>query len=70
MITEAIHSRQALYRDTVKILQTHQRLQDGHPKETRIRFYKTTVTPDGQDNLFALFPFVDTLEQLSDGTFC
>jgi len=72
MITEAIHSRQALYRDAAKILQTHQRLHDGHPDEIRDLLNKTAITPDDEDTLFelfVLFRFVATLEQFYDEQF-
>ena len=70
MVTEATHSRQVLYREAASILQIYQRLHNGHPEEIRNLLDKTAITPDDQDTLFelfVLFRFVDTLEQLSDG---
>ncbi len=69
MVTEAAHSRQALYRDAASILQTHQRLHDGHPEAIRRLLDKTAITPDDEDTLFelfVLFRFVATLEELSE----
>jgi len=69
MVTEAANSRQALYRDAASILQTHQRLHDGHPEAIRRLLDKTAITPDDEDTLFelfVLFRFVATLEELSE----
>jgi len=69
MVTEAANSRQALYRDAASILQTHQRLHDGHPEAIRRLLDKTAITPDDEDTLFelfVLFRFVATLEGLSE----
>ncbi len=69
MVTEAAHSRQALYRDAASILQTHQRLHDGHPEAIRRLLDQTAITPDDEDTLFelfVLFRFVATLEDLCE----
>ena len=69
MVTEAANSRQALYRDAASILQTHQRLHEGHPEAIRRLLDKTAITPDDEDTLFelfVLFRFVATLEDLSE----
>ena len=69
MVTEAANSRQALYRDAASILQTHQRLHDGHPDAIRRLLDKTAITPDDDDTLFelfVLFRFVSTLEDLTE----
>ena len=69
MVTEAANSRQALYRDAASILQTHQRLHEGHPEAIRRLLDKTAITPDDEDTLFelfVLFRFVATLEELSE----
>jgi len=69
MVTEAANSRQALYRDAASIFQTHQRLHDGHPDAIRRLLDKTAITPDDEDTLFelfVLFRFVSTLEDLTE----
>ncbi len=68
MVTAAAESRQALYRDAANILKIRRRLLDGDPDELRRLLDATAITPDDEDTLFelfVLFRFVATLEELS-----
>ncbi|WP_224450555.1 hypothetical protein [Haloprofundus salilacus] len=69
MVNDALESRQALYRDAASLLETRRRLHDGHPDELRRLLDETAITPDDEDTLFelfVLFRFVATLEQLTE----
>ncbi|MFD1641806.1 hypothetical protein [Halohasta litorea] len=69
MLTAAAESRQALYRDAASILQIRRRLHNGDPEELRRLLDTTAITPDDEDTLFelfVLFRFVATLEDLSE----
>jgi hypothetical protein len=69
MLTTAENARQEIYRDAAALLRTRQHLFDGHPDELRTLLNQTAITPDDQARLFelyVLFRFVATLEELQD----
>lgn len=69
MLTTAEHARQEIYRDAASLLRTRNRLHDGHPSELRSLLTDTAITPDDQARLFelyVLFRFIATLEELQD----
>jgi hypothetical protein len=69
MLTTAENARQSIYRDAAVLLRTRQRLFNGQPEELRTLLNQTAITPDDQARLFelyVLFRFVATLEELQD----
>jgi hypothetical protein len=69
MLTTAENARQEIYRDAAQLARTRQRLFDGDPEELRMLLNQTAITPDDQARLFelyVLFRFVATLEELQD----
>lgn len=69
MLTIAENARQDVYRDAAKLLRTRQRLFGGDKDELRTLLNQTAITPDDQATLFelfVLFRFVNTLEDLQD----
>lgn len=69
MLTTAENARQGIYRDAARLVRTRQRLFDGDAEELRTLLDQTAITPDDQARLFelyVLFRFVATLEELQD----
>lgn len=70
MLTTAENARQEIYRDAANLLRVRDRLFDGQPEELQELLTKTAITPDDQGTLFelfVLFRFITTLEDLQDG---
>ncbi len=69
MLTTAEHSRQQVYREAAKHLRERQQLFDGDREALHTLLKQTAITPDDQARLFelyVLFRFIDTLEELQD----
>lgn len=69
MLTTAVQSRQVIYREAAALLRTRKRLFDGDADEIRTLLNETAITPDDEHalfELFVLFRFVATLEDLRD----
>lgn len=69
MLTTAAQSRQVIYREAAALLRTRKRLFDGDADEIRTLLNETAITPDDEHalfELFVLFRFVATLEDLRD----
>lgn len=72
MLNAASQSREAIYRDAASLLQSRRQLRDGEPAQLRRLLDETAITPDDEDTLFelfVLFRFVATLEELHDERF-
>lgn len=69
MLTTAANSRQEIYRGAATLLRGRQELFDGNPDALRTLLSQTAITPDDQARLFelyVLFRFITTLEELQD----
>lgn len=69
MLTTAEYARQEIYRDAADLLRARQKLFDGDPDALRTLLAQTAITPDDQARLFelyVLFRFIATLEELQD----
>jgi hypothetical protein len=72
MITSAEHSRQTVYRTAAQLLRTRQRLFDGDEELLKQLLAETAVTPDDDDTLFelfVLFRFIATIDDMREGAF-
>lgn len=72
MLTTAANSRQAIYRDAASLLREREQLFAGEPAAIKELLDKTAITPDDENalfELFVLFRFVATLEDMEDGQF-
>lgn len=71
MLTAAERSRSQIYRDAASLLRTRNRIHDGDPEELESLIRTTAITPDDNEKLFelfVLFRFITTLEDLHTGT--
>lgn len=69
MLTAAETSRHALYRTAGSLLRSRRELHRGDPEAIRQLLEATAITPDDDDRLFelfVLFRFVSTIEELRD----
>jgi len=72
MLTTAENSRQEVYREAASLLRTRDTLFDGEEEALRNLLDETAITPDDDHalfELFVLFRFVSTLEDLEEGDF-
>ncbi|WP_135304856.1 hypothetical protein [Haloarcula amylovorans] len=72
MLTQAANSRQAVYRTAADLLRKRQRLFDGDEALLQELLDETAVTPDDEDTLFelfVLFRFIATIDDMWDGSF-
>jgi hypothetical protein len=72
MLTQAEHSRQEVYRTAANLLRKRQRLFDGDEELLKQLLDETAVTPDDDDTLFelfVLFRFIATIDDMRDGSF-
>jgi hypothetical protein len=70
MLTTAENSRQRVYREAASLLRTRAALFDGEEEALRDLLNETAITPDDDHalfELFVLFRFVATLEELREG---
>lgn len=70
MLTTAENSRQQVYREAASLLRTRAALFDGEKEALRDLLDETAITPDDDHalfELFVLFRFVSTLEELREG---
>jgi hypothetical protein len=71
MLTTAANSRQEVYRTAVSLLRSRQRLFDGDSDAIRQLLEQTAIAPDDTDSLFelfVLFRFIATIEDLREST--
>jgi len=69
MLTSAANSRQEVYRRAASLLRNRERLLDGNADAIRDLLDKTAITPDDENTLFelfVLFRFISTLEEMQD----
>jgi len=69
MLTSAANSRQEVYREAASLLRDRERLFNGDSDAIRELLDKTAITPDDENTLFelfVLFRFVSTLEEMQD----
>lgn len=72
MLTTAETSRQEIYREAAGLLRDRQELFAGNPEALKELLDKTAITPDDENalfELFVLFRFVSTLEEMQSGRF-
>ncbi|MFB6178609.1 MAG: hypothetical protein ABEI77_02660 [Halorientalis sp.] len=72
MLTQAEQSRQEIYRMAAKLLRKRQRLFDGDEEQLKKLLAETAVTPDDDDTLFelfVLFRYIATIEDMREGSF-
>ncbi|WP_323174108.1 hypothetical protein [Natrialba sp. PRR66] len=71
MLTTAADSRQEVYRNAASLLRSRQRLFDGDSEAIRRLLEQTAIAPDDTDSLFelfVLFRFIATIEELQEST--
>ncbi|ELZ14320.1 hypothetical protein C479_00390 [Halovivax asiaticus JCM 14624] len=69
MVTAAADSRHDVYRSAADLIRSRERLFDGQKDEIRGLLQETAIAPDDEDTLFelfVLFSFVGTIEELRD----
>lgn len=72
MLTTAEGSRQELYREAARLVGTRNAILDGEPDALRELIASTAITPDDDETLFelfVLFRFIATLDEMREGTF-
>lgn len=72
MVSTAATSRQELYRDAATLLEKHQRIHALEEDAVRELIEQTAITPDDEARLFelfVLFRFIRTLDDMMDGSF-
>lgn len=72
MLTQAANSRQEVYRTAADLLRKRQRLFDGDEELLKQLLEETAVTPDDDDTLFelfVLFRYIATIEDMREGSF-
>ena len=72
MLTQAEQSRQDVYRRAAELVRKRQRLFAGDEDLLRDLLNETAVTPDDEDTLFelfVLFRYIATIDEMRDGSF-
>jgi len=72
MLTQAEQSRQNVYRRAAALLRKRRQLFDGDEDQLRDLLNETAVTPDDEDTLFelfVLFRYIATIDEMREGAF-
>jgi len=72
MLTQAANSRQAVYRTAASLLRDRANLFAGDPEAIQALLDQTAITPDDEHalfELFVLFRFIATIEEMQDESF-
>ena len=72
MLTQAEQSRQDVYRQAAALLRKRRQLFDGDADQLRELLNETAVTPDDEDTLFelfVLFRYIATIDEMREGAF-
>lgn len=72
MLNTAKNSRQKIYRDAAKLIEKRRKLFSGDEDEIEELLHETAITPDDEETLFelfVLFKYISTIEDLQDDDF-
>ncbi|MCD2204536.1 hypothetical protein [Halobacterium sp. KA-6] len=72
MLTQAENARQPIYRQAAQLVRRRQRLHDGDEELLKELLEETAITPDDDDTLFelfVLFKYISTIDDMRDGSF-
>lgn len=71
MLTAAAASRKSVYREAARLVEKHRDIRSGEPEALRELIDDTAITPDDDETLlelFVLFRFISSLEEMWDGS--